>query len=155
MLPEQKEGKWSGLSDEVKALCKGNGQAIHFCSLWFLYCHRIDDLIDNRTGVTNDEILEMLLCAAAIYNCDFYIANRQMLYPIVLMVTNQFADSVAWENDSVEHRRKMADVLRCCGNEMFFAVAMLVGGWGHVRIWSPKIRERDWLLQHDEKGNPE
>lgn len=153
-LPEQIEGKWNGLSDEVKSLCKGNEPAIHFCTLWFLDRHRIDDLIDERDKVSNEEILEMLICAAGLYNSPFYLANRVMLYPIVLMITNQFADSVKWERDDLEHRKTMADVLRCCGNEMFFAVAAIIGGWDHVRMWSPKIRERDWLLQHDNKGNP-
>ena len=65
-----------------------------------------------------------------------------------------YADSMEWENSSLKRRRQMADVMRTCGNEMYFMIALLKGGEEHMRNMSPRIRERDWIGQHDEHGNP-
>jgi hypothetical protein len=153
------------MSEETKAahaftveLCRGNKAAEEFCHLWYTYCHRIDDIIDNkedgRPTTSNEEILECFVMAALLYNCSFYVAHRDKLFSPVLTVTNLYADSVAWERSPEPHRRKIADVLRCCGDEMLLVVAAICGGWKHMRSLSPKIRETDYLLQHDKHDNP-
>lgn len=152
------EYKGAGLDDLSKEVCKGDSDAMLFCGLWFGYCHAIDDLIDNmedgRATTRPEEILRLFATAAAIYNTQFYVKHRDQLFPSVLAITNMYADSVAWEKSPVEHQRKIADILRCCGNEMFFIVALIVGGWDHMRLMSPKIRDKSWQLQHGPDGNP-
>lgn len=139
-------------------LCKGNKAAEEFCSLWYRYAHFIDDIIDlkedGRPTMSNEDILATFVDAALLYNCPFFVANRQHLFPLVISITNQYADSVAWERSPVEGKRKIADVLRCCGDEMLLMVAMIVGGWKHMREMSLKIRWRDYELQHDAEGKP-
>lgn len=143
----------------AKELCRGNPHALVFCDLWYTYCHSIDDILDTmedgRPTMSKEAILAVFINAAMLYNSPFYVENRHHLYPVVFAVTNQYADSVAWERSPEKHRRTMADVLRCCGDEMLFIVAMIVGGWQHMRQMSGRIRERDWILQHDEHGNPQ
>ncbi len=139
-------------------LCKGNPDAMFFCDLWYRYCHAIDDLLDTmedgRPTMSRDQILSIFFCAAFFYNCRFYRANAEVLSPVVIMVTNMYADSVAWERSSIPRRRVMGDVLRTCGDEMYFMVALLCGGEQHMRDMSLKIRERDWIGQHDEHDQP-
>ncbi len=139
-------------------VCKGNRDAQIFCGFWYHYCHAIDDLLDTREDgrptMSAESILAIFAKAAMLYNSNFYVTNRSLLFPVVLIVTNQYADSVAWEKSPIERRRIMADVLRCCGDEMFFIVAMIVGGWDHARNLSLRIRDRDYELQHDAEGNP-
>lgn len=150
------------MSDTIHAfaerVCLGNLEALQFCDLWFRYCHSIDDLIDTmedgRPTMKPEAIIEIFAVAAGIYNCSFYIKNQPMLMPVVLLVTSAYADSVQFEKSPVNCHRKIGDVLRCCGNEMFFAVAMITGGWRHARGLSPAIREASWKLQHDENDNP-
>lgn len=139
-------------------LCQGNQAAMMFCDLWYRYCHGIDDLIDTlqdgRPRMSKEQMMSLFLNAALLYNTEFYIRNREMLCPVVLLVTNTYMDSIAWERSPKKHLRAMADVFRTCGNEMYVMVALICGGEAHMRKMSLAIKERDWLGQHDEAGNP-
>lgn len=141
-----------------KELCKGNPEAMEMNDHWYRLCHGLDDLIDTmedgHTRMSPEQILALWIDTALFYNCAWYVKNRTMLFPTVLTVTNQYADSVAWERSPIYRRRTMADVMRTCGNEMFFMVAMLCGGWEHARSLSGRIRERDWIGQHDKNDKP-
>lgn len=152
------EFKDKGLEEFCAALCLNNSEAMAFCEMWFIFCHACDDLIDNmedgRPTTPPENILSTFALAAVLYNSPFYVQHRNMLFPMVLSVTNAYADSVAWERSPIQRRRNIADVLRCCGNEMLFIVAMIIGGWKHARKVSPIIRERSWVLQHDENDQP-
>lgn len=140
------------------ALCCGNESAMTYCNLWYDYCHGIDDLIDTlrdgRPRMSKEQMVSLFFKAALLYNSEFFIANRNILFPIVLQVTNTYQDSVAWEQSPKSHLRQMADVFRTCGNEMFVMVALLCGGEGHMRKMSMAIKERDWLGQHTKDGVP-
>jgi hypothetical protein len=151
--PDMEEAiKWN------KALCGGDDDAMQFNDLWYRYCHGIDDLIDTmedgRPKMNADQILELFITAAFLYNCPFYRKHREYLFTTVMLVTNSFGDSVLWEKSPLSRRRIMADCLRTCGDEMYYMVALICGGWKHMRNVSPAIRERDWLGQHDMKDNP-
>jgi len=139
-------------------ISKGNVEAKIFLDLWFKYCHACDDLLDTREDgrptMSAEAILETFIMAALLFNCAFFVQHRAMLFPIVLTVTNMYADSVAWEKSPQKHRRTMADVMRTCGDEMTFMVALICGGWQHMRTLSPEIRDIDWVKQHDADGNP-
>lgn len=139
-------------------LCKGNQSAMHFCDLWYRYCHGIDDLIDTlrdgRPRMSKDQMVGLFFQAALLYGSEFFVNNRDALLPIVLLVTNTYRDSIAWEHASTSHLRQMADIFRTCGNEMYVMVALICGGEEHMRTMSMKIKERDWLGQHDREGNP-
>lgn len=140
------------------ALCKGNRDAMVFCDFWYQYVHGVDDLIDTmqdgRPRMSKDQMIGLFFKAALLYNCSFFVANRDLLFPIVLQITNTYADSVAWERSPKEHLRKMSDVFRTCGDEMYVMVALIVGGEEHMRQMGRAIKERDFVLQHDEHGNP-
>lgn len=149
-------------ADAVKwnvELCRGNAEAMNFCDLWYQFCHGIDDLIDTmedgRPKMSKEQIISLFLKAAIFYNSKFFVQHRELLFPIAIQVTNTYADSVAWERSSERHLRIMGDVFRTCGNEMYFMVALICGGPAHMRTMSQRIKERDWLGQHDERGNAE
>ena len=135
-------------------LCCGNPDAMAFCDLWHHYCHGIDDLIDTmkdgRPVMNQDQIIGLFFHAAVLYNSPFFVAHRTLLFPIVLDITATYSDSVAWEKSPKSHLRLIADVLRTCGGQMYFMVALICGGPEHMRTMSRKIRERDWLSQHNQ-----
>ena len=66
------------------------------------------------------------------------------------MITNTYADSVAWETSDVPWKKNVADVIRQCGNDMILTVAWIVGGWSHMRSISLKLRETAYHSQHEE-----
>jgi hypothetical protein len=139
-------------------LCKGNQDAMAFNDQWYNYCHGIDDLIDTmedgRPAMSRDEIIGLFFKAAVMYNSRFWKMYSELLFPIVLQVTNEYADSVAWEKSPKKHLRAMADVMRTCGNTMYKMVALICGGEDHMKVMGRKIQERDWIGQHDALGNP-
>ena len=129
-----------------------------FCDCWYKYCHAIDDLVDTiedgRPTMSKEEIISIFLNAAFLYNMPFFKQYAHLLFPVVITITNMWADTVAWEKSPIYRRRVMADVLRTAGNEMYFMVALITGGEAHMRDMSLKIRERDWIGQHDEQDRP-
>jgi len=139
-------------------LCNANQSAMTFCDLWYRYCHGIDDLVDTvrdgRPRMSKEQMISLFFHAALLYNSDFYIQNRNLLFPIILQTTNTYQDSVAWEKAPEAHLRIMADVFRTCGNEMYVMIALICGGEAHMRKMSMMIKERDWLGQHDTLGRP-
>ncbi len=141
-----------------RMLCKDDPEAMDFNDIWYNYCHGIDDLIDTmedgRPTMNGEQIMAVFGQAALLYNHPFYRKWSHFLFPVILLVTNSYADSVAWEKSPLNRRRIMADVLRTCGDEMYYIIAMIKDGWGHMRTVSPVIRERDWLGQHDKDDNP-
>lgn len=139
-------------------LCCGNQSAMACNDLYYKYCHAIDDLIDTmrdgRPRMSKDQILSTYFNAALFYNSSFFVANREMLFPIILDITSTYAVSVGWENSSKWHLRKIADVFRTTGNRFYYMVALLCGGEAHALKMIRRIHERDFLGQHDKDGNP-
>lgn len=139
-------------------LCKGDQEAMSFCDIWYRYCHGIDDLIDTmqdgRPRMSKDQMVSLFFTAALLYNSSFYVRHRDILAPIILQITNTYRDSIAWEKSSDLQLRKMGDVFRTCGNEMYVMIALVLGGEAHMRQMSLLIKERDFALQHDKEGHP-
>lgn len=141
-----------------EALCNGDASAMAFCNLWYTYCHSIDDILDTmrdgRPRMSKDELLSTFFNAAMLYNSAFFVANRNLLMPIVLDITANYAVSVGWEKSPATHLRAMANVFRTCGNRMYYMVALICGGEKHALDMIRKIHERDFLLQNDAMGRP-
>ena len=127
--------------------------AIRFIKAFGSYCHEIDDIIDEK--ITDPEkILRTFVNAAAIYSCNFYQRFADRLYPTVLLITNEYADSVKWEKNDDSYKEHISDVLRSCGNNMLILVVGIVAGYEAMRDVSCLIRETSYLKHHDELGKP-
>jgi hypothetical protein len=139
-------------------LCCGDRDAMHTTDMWYQFCHGVDDILDTmqdgRPKMSRAQILSVFFKGMLFYNSPFYANNRNLLFPVAIQAHNMYADSVEWEQSPLKRRRAMADVMRTCGNEMFFIIALLKGGEAHMREMSPRIRDRDWLGQHDDQGRP-
>jgi hypothetical protein len=137
----------------IAQAANGNAQAREFLVLWNLYCHEIDDLVDGPTRPTPERLIAAFAKAAVLYSHEFWILHHRTLLPVVLLVTNSYADSV--EMESMEGwPARVADVIRCAGNEMICAVALLTGGYEHMRTLSPRLRAASHYEHHDQEGMP-
>lgn len=143
------ESKIIKLYDEVTL---GNSDALRFLFHWNLFCHAIDDLIDGPDRAEPEDVVSAFAEANVLYTLPFYQANCIKLQTTVMLITNSYADSIGWEKSEKDGHRKMADVLRFAGNEMVFAVALICGGYQHMRRVSAGIRERSWMDHHKETG---
>lgn len=131
----------------------GNRTALEFLVMWHEYLHEIDDLIDNK--VTDpQQWIRAFANANLVYSHDFYTAYARDLRLIVMIATNAYADSVAWESVGVEWQRQWADISRHAGLEMVFAVAVICGGYDKMRAISAPLKEFAHKCHHDEEGKP-
>jgi hypothetical protein len=130
-----------------KLACGDNAEAFQFLMGWNLYVHSIDDLIDAEKK-DPQKLLDTLALANTLYSLDFYQAHSQAFRMVVLLVTNHYADSLAWANSEIPWQKTWADTLRFAGNEMVLAVAAACGGNERVRAVSLKLRENSWNTHH-------
>jgi hypothetical protein len=141
-------------------LCRGNAAAAHFLLLWRAYVHAIDDIIDGDMK-EREEIIRSFILAQEIYTHGFFIQHGPELKRLVRLVTNAYADSVAWEQDEKEWRRQIADTLRHAGNEMVLAVVDLCAeaqvpgtGYDAMRSVSLQLRALNYWEHHTPDGRP-
>ena len=135
----------------------GNRDAEMFLYHWTLFAHGIDDIIDDyRDGkpVAAEQFIGVMAQSCMAYTLPFYQQHSARLQPVVMAVTNMYADSVKWERSGDPKFEAIADGIRSCGNELLSAVALICGGYAHMRRMSPKLRHRSYEIQHDNAGNP-
>jgi hypothetical protein len=123
--------------------------AISYLVQWHHYCHELDDLVDEPA---DERSLPLLLNsqarACSLYSAPFFVLHVQFLRPLVLLIASTWGDSVAFEHGPDPGLKTYADSLRLCGNEMVCAVALLCGGYTHLRQISPRLRAAAWAMQH-------
>lgn len=130
-----------------------NPEAVRFIKAYIEYCHDIDDIIDN--AITDPEfILKTFLKAAAIFSSNFYVKHSEQLYPLIIVITNSYADSVQFERSKEGWKLQASDVLRHCAIDMVLLVVGIVAGYDAVREISPLLREHNYNQHHDAEGKP-
>lgn len=136
----------------VDRTCLGNQEAMDFLgNHWSPYVHAIDDIVDgDREG--NEFLLSTFAMAIGVYTHPFFLKHLAELKTLALLVTNSYADSVAWEESSVEWQRDWADHNRHAGMEMVIAVAQICGGYEHARALSQEYRVVCWHEHHAPNG---
>jgi len=112
------------------------------------YVHMIDDWIDEDKNANH--VLKTSAYALVVYTNPFFVQNAAVLGPIMLLVNNEYADSVEWENSGEDWKVKHADVLRHCGYNIFLASVLLIHGYDRMREISIHFRERSHTMHlHD------
>jgi hypothetical protein len=137
----------------LSRICKGDAEAMNFLSQhWAPYVHAIDDIVDEE--VSAEVKVGAFARAAYLYTHPFFLKNAGALRQVILLVTNMYADSVAWERlpEGNEWKRQWADHARHCGMEMVIAVAQIVGGYEHARAISLEQRAICYVEHHDREG---
>lgn len=137
------------LSKDMDALLWALGYAV--------YVHAIDDIIDQ--DIPSDQTRQMFILrtfeyAEAIYSNHWYITHIAQLRPLVKMASNTYMDSVLWEKSPEEYKRKIADQLRCAGNELMLAIVEIVSGIDARREASLELRELSYKTHHTIEGEP-
>jgi len=131
----------------------GNEEAMDFLGHhWGPYVHAIDDIVDE--DVCPEHKIEAFARAAYLYTHPFFLKNVCALRQVVLLVTNTYADSVAWAGSTSDWQRDWADHARHAGMEMVIAVAQIVGGYMHARAISQEQRVLCHVEHHDRNGAP-
>ena len=131
---------------------RGNPEAIDFIWRWSLYCHAIDDIIDEPT--TPEFRLQTFVQALEVYTHSYFRKHEAQLKPLVYLVTNQYADSVAWEHHAEDWKRGYSEWARHAGAELVLAVAAIEGGYPHMRAISLELRTVNFAEHWTETPSP-
>jgi hypothetical protein len=117
------------MTEFYSRVARGDRDAFVFLCAWHEYCHEIDDALDLFLP-DPEQIVTICAHAVDLYCLPFFKRHSARLEPVAKSITGTYLLTVEWErlaND--ERKRRAADILRHCGNDMVYAVAEIVGGW--------------------------
>lgn len=139
--------------DERKEICKGDEKAAHFLMVWDDLLEAVDDTVDEQTNPelkirTAQRFLEA-------YTHPFFLEHVQELRVLVALINNAYADSEDCAQSKLPWKKELWDVLRHSSGEMTRAVALICGGYDHLRSISMKLHEGCHYKHHQPDGTPE
>lgn len=139
-------------NDQQRAMriCAGNASAAEFLCLWARWCHGIDDVVDGDTKDAEGMISAFAL-APLVFGHPFYVDNLSALRVVTLLVSNMYADSEEMMAGDKIWMKQFANVYRHAGNEMVLAVALICGGYEHLRAISGEQRATCYETQHKDE----
>lgn len=141
-----------GVDDFLRHAANGNPAGAEFLALWHRLNHEVDDVVDEGKW-DSDSILEVLMLACMVYSSAFYRQHAERLSAVVLVATNTWLDSCKWEKDPALWKRRFAEVMRHAGNDVVYTVAMITGGWEHLRKISAPTMAASYIHQKDKHGS--
>lgn len=138
------------LLKEVDEILSPFPEAYEFAKKYKDYVHILDDLVDEDKGT--EKILIAASKASELFTMPFWRQFGPSLIVLEQVINNTYADSVEWENDALEFKRRDSMVLRHAGIEMFFAIILLTAGRESLRKISSRFRAQCHELHMNEKG---
>lgn len=140
--------EYAALLDE---LTLGDADARAFLEPWWAdYCHLIDDIVDGHAPP--EAAIRMGSLAATLYSSRFYQRHAAVLHLQVQLITNAFHDSLELAGRSEPFARQLAGVYRHAGGDMVRAVALLCGGYDHLRRLSLRLHLLGLADRHYTEG---
>ena len=144
---------------QVERLCRGNKQAVDWILLGSNYIHEIDDLIDEDVPKADRLAAAQRACrigaiAIQLYSHPFYLCYGAALGAAMLVNTNNYADSVLWEDSKTPWQHSFSDWARHGWLDVILLVAYLCGGYENMRNESLELRTVSYADHHDDCGQP-
>lgn len=121
-----------------KGITCNNPEAFEFITLWSRYIHMFDDLVDEKSSIldrieTNNELIKLM-------NCDFYKQHHQRLLPQIYLIAESYLASETSQKDTA-----LGGFLSHEANNMLRLVALICGGWDHLKFISEDIRHLTYI----------
>lgn len=139
--------------EERKQIACGNEAAAHFLDVWNNLLEAADDVVDEPTN-PEFKIRTYELFNQA-YSHPFYLAHVREFSLLVSLINNAYADSEECAKSNLPWKKELGDVLRHSSGEMVRAVALICGGYEHLRSISMKFHEACYYEHHGAEGVPE
>lgn len=135
-------GKPFDIQKLVREVCLGDESAENFCTVLIAWLHILDDIVDQDNPLPPRELFVRVQLEAAFTFADnaFFIDNREGLLALIETAARAFLDSLRWNAESDQRKRRAADVLKSQYQEVIWHVARLVGGVEHQREITDKWR---------------
>lgn len=142
-------------SSAVVRLCKGNAEAFEWIQIGRIYCHEIDDLIDEDVPKANRISAAQRACrigalALQLYTHPFFLKNMPALRAAMMLNTSNYLDSVEWEEASSEWQRHFSDWARHGWVQVVLVVAEICGGYENMRNESQELTTMAYANHHNQ-----
>ena len=136
----------------MRDAANGDAAALDWLIKFNLYAHALDDLVDEDMGVVDLVALPGLL--RDVVQHPFYLRHAAALSLMMELVEAHYIASVGWGQvpNAIPGGAQLSDVLRCCGNLMVSAVAIITGGRTLAAKVTPRLWEESWATHHDGDG---
>lgn len=120
-----------------------DSECIEFLKLYTRYCHEIDDMVDEHFCVenlikTNNDLIRLM-------TCKYFIRNQQFLVGQLYLAAEAYLASEELKTSSKYEERLCANYLSHEGNSMLLTVALLQGGFEHLRKVAMQVRKLTYL----------
>jgi hypothetical protein len=126
-------------------------EAQAFIAHFSVYCHSIDDIIDEK-DTTPSLVVGTCHLALKLFSSEFYRKNQATLYPIINQIYHTYQDSIVFENAEEAWKKNVADIIKSCQQELTLVIVELLGGYDARRKLGPVIREYVYNLQHEKEN---
>lgn len=131
------------MKGRIALIANGDPDALQFMWAIWNFTHLYDDLVDRDKAVTTPEAAKALAdFVLALAANPFFHAHRFALLPLMLSSINRWCDGDDWTASEDPIKKQLSPAVRCGDVDLFLYVAMLTGGWDHMREMS-KFREYD------------
>lgn len=132
-------------NEQALKIANGNKDAARFVQAFVCHCHVLDDVIDKDKPVTDEVLIgtEASWLIELTHN-PFFVANKAMLVPIILNAFNAWLDSNRMATSEDENVKRASDVVKGFYHEVCWQVALITGGWKHMRSITSEHREYDY-----------
>lgn len=136
---------------KLTKMLEGRDVALDFIKLYVSYANLVDDIVDEKDFQNAGRLLEHANTAETLHSHPYWIANINWLRPVVLVVHNEFADSVELENDTIrEGAAQLADTLRIAAFNVVALVVYNELGYNAMREISADFRYALWRRHKNE-----
>jgi hypothetical protein len=142
---------------QIVRLCRGNTEALEWIEIGRRYVHEIDDLIDEDVPRGDRRAAAERACrigalAIQLYSHPFFLKHGAALSQAMLTNTNNYADSVRWEESGTKWQREFSDWARHGWLDVALLVAYICGGYENMRNESAELRAVSYSDHHDDGG---
>lgn len=137
-------------------LCNGNKEAMEWVQMGRLYCHEIDDLVDETipaadTAVGVDRVCRIGMMALHLYTHPFFLKHSEALSAAMMVNTINYRDSVRCEKGN-EWQRQFSDWARHGWIGVVQVVGLICSGYDVVAQESLGLWAVAHGLHHDDTG---
>lgn len=147
---ETKVASLQDCQNELAEILKEKPVALDFIKLYVAYANLVDDIIDEKEFQNKERILQHANDTETLHSHPYWIANVNWLRVVLLVVHNDYADSVKFEYGSEGDAKVLGDALRIAAFHLVAAVVYNEVGYDAMRAISPKFRYALWRRHKDE-----
>lgn len=132
---------------------KGNPEALAFLVEGHNCGHGIDDVVDGDIGGAEGQVA-VFARVMSLGWMPYFQRHQAALSVVLMLMASNYADANHWADRHHEGMRTWADCLRREGILLVLAVALLEGGYEHLRAVALRLRPLAWEC-HIEEPEPE